>query len=306
MPVTIIRGNIFKIECDAVISPNNGRAISNIINIDISNSATAEDVGNWYKKSFLMARQRDLQTIALPVICPDGSGLSQEECVRIVLDEAAGNLRRGTRAYLVIPPDENRNTAGELDKYISKKYIHQELPYGALEAASDQSIPGIKKAPKFEGFKNRFRRKENAQAPTCSVEHTYIADEEPFNDLADRLDDRIGHMSDSFSEYLMYLISSKDKTASEVYKKAIIDKKLFSKIKNNPNYHPNKMTAMCLCIGAELNMDEARDLLSRAGYALSPCDKTDVIFSFFIENEIYDMIELDIQLEEHGLKCLIS
>lgn len=53
-------------------------------------------------------------------------------------------------------------------------------------------------------------------------------------------------------------------------------------------------------------MDETRDLLARAGYALSPCSKTDIIFSYFIEHGIYDMIELDIQLEEHGLPCIIS
>ena len=87
---------------------------------------------------------------------------------------------------------------------------------------------------------------------------------------------------------------------------AIVDKKVFSKIKNNPDYHPQKLTALCLCVGAKLNMDETRDLLARAGYALSPCDKTDVIFAYFIENEIYDMIELDIQLEEHGQPCIIS
>ena len=73
-----------------------------------------------------------------------------------------------------------------------------------------------------------------------------------------------------------------------------------------PEYHPQKLTALCLCIGAKLNMDESRDLLARAGYALSPCDKTDIIFSYFIENEIYDMIELDIQLEEHGQLCIIT
>ena len=66
------------------------------------------------------------------------------------------------------------------------------------------------------------------------------------------------------------------------------------------------MTALCLCIGAKLNMDETRDLLARAGYALSPSYETDAIFSFFIENGIYDMIELDIQLEEHGLPCIIT
>ncbi len=114
------------------------------------------------------------------------------------------------------------------------------------------------------------------------------------------------HLPDTFSQYLLYLIRDKQMDNAEVYKRAIVDKKTFSKIKNNPDYHPTKLTALCLCVGAKLNLDESKDLLARAGYALSPCDKTDIFFSYFIENEIYDMIELDIQLEEHGLPCIIS
>ncbi|MCR5250043.1 MAG: macro domain-containing protein [Lachnospiraceae bacterium] len=121
-----------------------------------------------------------------------------------------------------------------------------------------------------------------------------------------RLEERMRHLSDTFSEYLLYLIREKNMENAEVYKRAIVDKKIFSKIKNNADYHPQKLTALCLCVGARLNLDESRDLLARAGYALSPCDKTDIIFSYFIENGIYDMIELDIQLEEHGLPCIIS
>lgn len=121
-----------------------------------------------------------------------------------------------------------------------------------------------------------------------------------------KLAERMSHLSDTFSQYLMYLIKEKNLENVEVYKHAIVDKKTFSKIKNNEDYHPQKLTALCLCMGARLNLDETKDLLARAGYALSPCDKTDVIFSYFIENEIYDMIELDIQLEEHGLPCIIG
>ena len=62
---------------------------------------------------------------------------------------------------------------------------------------------------------------------------------------------------------------------------------------------------MRLCVGAKLDIKETKDLLARAGYALSPCDKTDVIFSYFIEMGKYDMIELDIQLEKHGEHCII-
>ncbi len=132
---------------------------------------------------------------------------------------------------------------------------------------------------------------------------SYDSDDE---ELYKNLNERVKHVEDSFSDYLMYLIESKGMNNAEVYKRALVDKKVFSKIKNNPDYHPQKLTAMCLCIGAMLNLDESRDLLARAGYALSPSDKTDIIFKYFIEKGIYDMIELDIQLEEHGLDCIIA
>ena len=114
------------------------------------------------------------------------------------------------------------------------------------------------------------------------------------------------HLSDTFQEYLLYLIEAKGLTNAEVYKRAIITKQLFSKIKLNSQYHPDKATAMRLCVGARLSLDETVDLLARAGYALSPCDKRDIIFSFFIENKVFDMIEIDIALEEHGLPCFIE
>ena len=120
------------------------------------------------------------------------------------------------------------------------------------------------------------------------------------------LNERMRHMSDTFQQYLLHLIEMKGLTNAEVYKRAIITKQLFSKIKLNTNYHPDKATAMRLCIGAKLNLDETKDLLARAGYALSPCDKRDIIFSFFIEHEVFDMIEIDSALEEHGLPCFIE
>ena len=129
-----------------------------------------------------------------------------------------------------------------------------------------------------------------------------------FDDVLDasRLDERMKHLSDTFSQYLMFLIKEKGLSNVDVYKRAIVDKKVFSKIKNDPDYHPQKPTVLRLCIGAMLNLDEARDLLARAGYALSPCDKTDVVFSYFVENKIYNMIEIDIKLEEYGLPCIIN
>ena len=139
----------------------------------------------------------------------------------------------------------------------------------------------------------------HADADIESVEDDY--------DFSGAIRDRIKHAEDPFGVYLLYLIQSKGKTNSEVYGKAIITKQSFAKLKKDPeNYHPDKITALQYCVGCELNIDETKDLLARAGYALSPADKRDIIFSYFITHEAYDMIDIDIALEEHGIPCIIK
>ena len=119
------------------------------------------------------------------------------------------------------------------------------------------------------------------------------------------LKERMKHMTDTFQEYLFYLIELKGLKNPDVYNRALITKQTFSKIKKNPKYHPDKATAMRLCVGAKLSLDETKDLLARAGYALSPCDLRDIIFQFYIENKCYDMFAIDISLENHGVPCFI-
>lgn len=131
-------------------------------------------------------------------------------------------------------------------------------------------------------------------------------DDDSFLELESKLNARIEHLKDTYSEYLMYLIESRGMVPAEVYSKAAVDKKVFSKIKNNVNYHPSKQIAMRLCIGARLNIDDSRDLLARAGYTFSPCDLGDVIFEFFIENEIFSIEDVSWQFEEHGLPSLLD
>lgn len=185
-----------------------------------------------------------------------------------------------------------------------------------LSEFSTQALPPVSAVPKsskpslVESIFKKDDKKKAVSDEAFQEDKSLACDEDVFFDFEEqhesKLQERMRHMTDTYSEYLMYLIREKKMENAEVWKRAIVDKKIFSKIKNNVNYHPNKLTALCLCVGAKLNLDESRDLLARAGYALSPCDKTDIIFSYFIENEIYDMIELDIQLEEHGLPCIIS
>jgi len=131
-------------------------------------------------------------------------------------------------------------------------------------------------------------------------------DDEAINELNKKLNERLEHKSDTFSEYLLYLIDTKGMKNVEVYKRAIVDKRYFAKLKKNKDFHPEKIKALCLCVGAKLNLDETKDLLARAGYALSPADMTDIIFAFYIEHNHFDVIDIDIQLEEHGLPCIIT
>ena len=205
-----------------------------------------------------------------------------------------------------VDADISDASGGAEDADYSDALACSEMPslYGDEDGLPD-GVPAEKRPAQSRPAKKRPAQSRPAKK-SPSESRPAARGSDPMEELERRLAERMEHLSDTFSEYLLYLIRMKGMTNAEVYKRAIVDKKVFSKIRNNPDYHPQKRTALCLCVGARLSLDEAKDLLARAGYALSPCDKTDIIFSYFIEHKIYDMIELDIQLEEHGLPCIIE
>lgn len=285
-----------------------------------------EKLRSCYRKALQLAKEHEVRSIAFPLISTGGFGYPKEEGMRIAVDEIhAFLLQNEMDVYLVVFDDRARSLGKKIDpdleEYIDRNYVEEkkEAEYGMVFSRRPDRMPERPKAAHIAGgfgsiLKNR--KKEERTAESCAMPEAVDEDlfmgspcAEAFDfetEHESKLNERMKHISDTFSEYLLYLIEDKKMRNVDVYKRAIVDKKIFSKIKNNPGYHPQKLTALCLCVGARLNLDESKDLLARAGYALSPCDKTDIIFSYFIENEIYDMIELDIQLEEHGLPCIIS
>ena len=118
---------------------------------------------------------------------------------------------------------------------------------------------------------------------------------------ADRsLDDVINNLDKTFMELVFSFADEKGMTDVEVQKKANLDRKAFSKLKCGTTKNPSKSTALALAVALELSLDDTKDLLSRAGLALSPCSKQDVIVQYFIEREAYDIFEINIVLYEHG------
>ena len=114
------------------------------------------------------------------------------------------------------------------------------------------------------------------------------------------IDNLMNQLEETFSQRLLRMIDERGMTDSEAYTKAYVDRRHFSTIRKDVNYVPNKKTVLAFTIALELSLDEAKDLLASAGFALSRSSKTDIIVAYFLQNKIYDMFEINDVLDAYG------
>lgn len=239
-------------------------------------SSEEELLASCFRNSLGIAKKKDCESIAFPLISTGSYGFPKPLALQIAVREISSFLMENEmQVYLVVFEKQSFELSEKLFKSVSS-YI-------------DANYVSNKMNLEYGTSKVRRRDYEEMLLHESSYEIT---------SKMQNLDGMLNNLDRGFSETLLDLIDRTGKKDSEIYKKANVDRKLFSKIRNNADYRPSKTTAIAFAIALELNIDETNDLLSKAGFALSQSNKFDVIVRYFIENKKYDIFELNSVLFE--------
>lgn len=236
---------------------------------------SADLLSSAYINSLRLAVQNECESIAFPLISSGIYGYPKAEALQVATAAITGFLAENDiEVYLAVFDKTafivSEQLMGEVASYIDENYIDtHELGRRKLLDVEKQSIAEAN-APVFGAL------------PQQAMESS-----------ADSLEDLVDNLDEPFSDTLLKLIDKKGKTDVEVYKRANIDRKLFSKIRSIKGYTPKKSTILALAVALELSLDETDDLLERAGYALSRASKFDVIVEYFIVSEKYNIFEIN-------------
>jgi O-acetyl-ADP-ribose deacetylase (regulator of RNase III) len=260
-----------------------------------------------YNKSLELARERRLESVAFPLISAGAYGYPKAQALNIAMSSIGDFLLEyDMTVYLVIYDKSLFEISPELlsalDGYIERNYFDMEADAettgefdenSSLDfcVGSPSEIRLPQKRRDYDAYNNVFF---NKAAPCLS----YAEEPDDASFLQNRTKDRsltdvINQLDETFSRSLLRLIDEKGKTDAEVYRKANIDRRLFSKIRSNQDYRPSKATVIALAVALELNLDETGDLLKKAGFALSHSNKFDVIVEYFIVERVYNIFEIN-------------
>ena len=246
-----------------------------------------------YRKSLALAKETGCESIAFPLISIGNYGFPKPLALQIAVREISTFLLENEmQIYLVVFGKEAFALSEKLFKsvssYIDENYIRSKTAdeYGAQTGESE-----------VRRRRERLRQGLLSQVDLCPPMAKASYAEKPVCAAAPMAEKDWGqlmeHLDAGFSETLLRLIDRTGKKDSEIYKKANVDRKLFSKIRNNPDYKPSKATALAFAFALELDLEETKDFIGRAGFALSHSSKFDVIVEYFLVNRNYNVFELN-------------
>ena len=244
---------------------------------------------NCYDNSLKLALEHNCQSIAFPLISTGNYGFPKDKALQIAISAfSAFLLEHEMQIYLVVFGHKAFKLSEQLFQgvasYIDENYVdsYEKAVYGVAENIR----------------RNRIRRRRDMEICESAVLRESLPCTPMAAPKAASLEDMLKQADAGFTETLLKLIDQTGKKDSEIYKKALLTKQHFSKIRNNPNYKPTKPTAVALALALELDLDAAKDLIGRAGYALSNSNKFDLIIRYFIEQGNYNVVEINMALYE--------
>lgn len=231
-----------------------------------------------YRNSLELAKQYACETVAFPLISAGVYGYPKAQALQIAIDIITQFLfENDMTVYIVVFSKDvfevSSKLFNDIAAYIDDVYV---------EAHTDPA----------ESMRRRMQSQyafEDCCAAPAVVFH---------------LNDMLSQMDESFAEMLIRKIDEKQITDAECYKRANVDRRLFNKIKNNPGYKPGKQTVLAFAIALELSLEETKDMLMKAGFALSRSNKADIVVEYCLLNGIYDIMEINQVLFQLDLQPL--
>ncbi len=260
-----------------------------------------DTLASCYRKSLQLAKVLQCESIAFPLISAGTHGFPKDKALKVALQEIRSFLQDNDMDVSLVVFDRrtfelSRDLAGKVDRFIDER-LASRPKYSLRVGGSFYKRPDKGDAPS-----NAAPYREEEDRVEAAKESAPVYDESPMPSVG--LDEIMGEIGETFQQRLLKLIDEKGMTDTEVYKRANMDRKLFSKIRCNPVYRPKKKTALALAIALELDMNETTDLLARAEYAFSPSNKFDLIIEYCIQTKIYDIFEINAILFDHELPLL--
>lgn len=227
-----------------------------------------------YRESLALAKEHNCETVAFPLISSGVYGYPKDQALKVAIDVISDFLLENeTKVYIVIFDKATYKISemlfSDIAEYIDDHYVDEHTDY--RRESMRMNMPMQASIGMFE-------------ADLCECKAMMPEDD---------LDSKLKQIDESFSQMLLRKIDEKGMTDAECYKKANIDRKLFSKIRSDVHYKPSKPTAIAFAISLELSLDETEEMLKKAGFALSHSNKFDIIIEYFISKGNYNIFEIN-------------
>lgn len=225
-----------------------------------------------YKECLSIAKEKGFKSVAFPLIAAGVYGYPKDKALKTAINEIGAFLLENEITVYIVVYDKkafqiSEKLFSDIAEYIDDNYVNERASFcqRSLPLAAGRAIAK--------------KRREAA-------DYALFASEESLSDALATIDE-------SFSQMLLRKIDEKGMKDAECYKKANIDRKLFSKIRSDIHYRPSKQTAIAFAIALELTLSETEDMLKKAGFALSQSNKADIIIKYFISHGKYDIYEIN-------------